>query len=776
MSVLTWHDVAQPNFGPASEAAANATQALNNAFGAASGALSQFKDAQTTAADRAIQERALSYQDPASLQAALANGTIVGPDGAHAGVSFLGDLNNQAGTLIKNSLTQAQTGLTGADTSNVAANTSATNTNTDQAAILNQRANQIYGANTALAPVVSGLVAKYAPNGAMGVTPAFSELDQNPDFQKLAPADQDTIKSHLVSGINASVAGTNFVFGGQVAGADAQNNFMAQNEIARITAPGGQFGTDESRFKEAQNIANPEVRAKVMAALNPSSIPTTPSEIAINRTLLGGVGDSFDPATQRFMSPGTPTPDKPIMGAAGQAMTFGEATAFGNKMKAANGVYVKDEHGNVITDSNGNPEGSSAQTPYMMINSTRNAAAQALWNSDPAFRASTPGATSWDQVAQTPENIDKVVNYTIADGLKNGTLGQIWKTLTPDDLQTIKAASDNGGDPYGTARALIIARENGGSLDTIVKRMSNMNMLRQQSNTGLDTEAATNPLVANYSKWQAANIGGDKNAAAAFLAGGTLSPDLKGADQESLRGNLQTIVDRSQAAGHPINYAQAAQVLAESGQHSNWWRGQLSTIHNILHPDNQISVTNNSIPNLDTIDELTKRIADPSLPSQAQAYDTQRMQQGMTQLTDADFANKMTTFRTLETNFKQNPTPQNRLLYANGLSNLMGSSATQAQVDAGNYNRTNPTPAVVPTGRAAEILNNATAPVQPTQIGTRAGFPIYQKPAPPPAVQSILDQTLGSGPSSISTLPIGVHPALPASLRNARLDAILRSR
>lgn len=106
MAPLTWRNVEAPNFAPAIDGVRTAGFLLNNAFKAAGSGLGDFQQAREQQADRDVLGRALSYSDPAALQEALRNGTIMGNADGYASAGALRTLGNRASDLLSNATTQ----------------------------------------------------------------------------------------------------------------------------------------------------------------------------------------------------------------------------------------------------------------------------------------------------------------------------------------------------------------------------------------------------------------------------------------------------------------------------------------------------------------------------------------------------------------------------------------------------------------------------------------------------------------------------------------------
>lgn len=106
MAPLTWRNVEAPNFAPATDGLRTAGYLLNNAFKSAGDGIGDFMQQREQQADRDVLGRALSYSDPAALNEALRNGTILGNAEGYASGAALRTLGNRAGDLLQNASTQ----------------------------------------------------------------------------------------------------------------------------------------------------------------------------------------------------------------------------------------------------------------------------------------------------------------------------------------------------------------------------------------------------------------------------------------------------------------------------------------------------------------------------------------------------------------------------------------------------------------------------------------------------------------------------------------------
>jgi hypothetical protein len=89
MPRLTWQNVDNPNFAGIADSYRTFSELLGKAAESGLAMTDTFTKSKSDAADKAIQLRMLQLQDPAAYQAALANGTLVGPDGANASMAGL---------------------------------------------------------------------------------------------------------------------------------------------------------------------------------------------------------------------------------------------------------------------------------------------------------------------------------------------------------------------------------------------------------------------------------------------------------------------------------------------------------------------------------------------------------------------------------------------------------------------------------------------------------------------------------------------------------------
>jgi hypothetical protein len=106
MAPLTWRNVEAPNFSPATDGLRTAGYLLNNAFKSAGDGIGDFMQQRQQQADQDVLGRALAYNDPAALQKALGDGTILGNAQGYASAGALKTLGNRASDLLANANVQ----------------------------------------------------------------------------------------------------------------------------------------------------------------------------------------------------------------------------------------------------------------------------------------------------------------------------------------------------------------------------------------------------------------------------------------------------------------------------------------------------------------------------------------------------------------------------------------------------------------------------------------------------------------------------------------------
>lgn len=96
MARLTWDSVANPNFSGVSDSYRAFSQLLGQAADSGIGMLNTFRNANATAADRAILERMAGVTDPTQFNAA----SIIGGQGSAASIDTLESVGSRMGTLL----------------------------------------------------------------------------------------------------------------------------------------------------------------------------------------------------------------------------------------------------------------------------------------------------------------------------------------------------------------------------------------------------------------------------------------------------------------------------------------------------------------------------------------------------------------------------------------------------------------------------------------------------------------------------------------------------
>lgn len=116
-SRITWNQVNSANFSGVNEAHQMAANLMGRATNGLSDAIGDFQDARTQRDSAALQADALKYQDPAALQAALADGSLMaGRDPRYLNAQALDFASQQRGRLLGERQTEASTAGTQAST------------------------------------------------------------------------------------------------------------------------------------------------------------------------------------------------------------------------------------------------------------------------------------------------------------------------------------------------------------------------------------------------------------------------------------------------------------------------------------------------------------------------------------------------------------------------------------------------------------------------------------------------------------------------------------
>lgn len=669
MSILTWRDVATPNLAPASEGIANATDAMNRAFASATGTVDGFKDQRANVADRNILNRAIQYQNPDDLAAAIHDGSVVGSDGQYAHPGTIAGLRSQVTDLLANALTKTQTQQDQANIGNVQANTRSSTVNTDQMAILNARTNADDAAYRAATPTLTGLINKYTPQGAAGITDATKELESSPAFARLNPTQQAAARSSLYSGIAAPVDAGNALYTNTQAGIKAKATTAAEAQVRSLD----QLKTQEEIFNGVKNINDPMVKQMVQdhyAQQYPTLFQKPFSSIDQNTGVMGQIGGMELNPEMALYAPGKYGYAAPKDGWSNT--TVADASALGDKMREANknDVLAPDKNGNMV------PTGSSAKTQYMMVNGTMETAAKALVKQDPQ----TYG-TDWKNIKLTPQNTEAMARYTF-DQIPHDTqaLSKVWTSLRPEDLNAIAQSGYN----WDVARPMIIARENGTTVDALAKKGLDQQQAQLAAVTGNAQQAAANPLVTNYNTFMKANSGNDADAAAKFAIAN--SPAMQGANPLTVADNIRALIRNAKDAnGKAISVSpdQAALALVNSIHDDQFGSGVGRWLHNTTDTNsNKISSFNGRHIDLGQAASKLTEVARPDTASQAETFAKTQTAMRMAPLVNADFQAKYAHYQDMARAYKLDPTNQTVAQnYAEAVRNLRVSSAYQGMND-----------------------------------------------------------------------------------------------
>jgi hypothetical protein len=704
MSILTWRDVATPDLSGAGALQRNAADAMNNAFTSAQGSLLNFKDARANIADRDIINKMLTYQNPADLQAALADGSLIGPNGQYAHQSVLEGLPKNVGDMLQNSLTQANTsnvqamtGHTQADTLNVQAttghtqaDTAAEQAKTAQDAILNQRSNAEYAANKALGPVINGLVADPAHQGATGVPLALSKLEQDPTFKIMTPEQQAAARAQLTNGLAAPTTASNALFDSIEAGAKARAQVAADANIRQLD----QLPKTEDIYNAVQNTQDPRVRQLLQdhyAAKYPTLFPSQYSDKDLTRGPLGSPGGAELDPEHSLYAPGKYSYSAPAGGYSNT--TVGQSLELGKTMR--------EQNKNDVLDAKGNAVGSSAQTQYMMNDATRTTAAQALFNANPE-KYKAQGAQSWDQIKLTPQNTDDMAKYNFEHfaNTPEKLKGQ-WDSLNKDDINVIAKS----GYDWDVARPIIIGRENGISLDAMVNKQANSLSNQLTAATAASQQAANNPVVANYAKYMAANSD-DAMSAAKFAIANTSG--LTGANPQTLANNISALIAKSRVH---LSYDQAALALANSVHDDQFMSSTIKRdFHNAVNAnDNKIMSFEGRHVDLDQAVQRAKEITDPTLVGQANAMMKNQLALQNANVSNTYYQKAFNDYKTARDNYALNP-EKYADQYGKSLKNLGLANAFQGQTETDAIRKNPldihaPAPTQAPPGMASSIIS-----------------------------------------------------------------------
>jgi hypothetical protein len=634
--------------------------------------------------------RMLAYQNPDDLKAAMADGTILGNDARYARQSTLAGLPKEINDMYQNSLTQAQTRA-----QNATAGSTEQTTAWDK--VLHERNASDYALSQNANPLVTSLVSKYTSQGPAGVAPAIAELEKDPSFMKMTPEMQATYRESLTNGLQAP---TNVAksFADTI---EANAQTRAQEGANAIIRQLDQAKTQEEVYDGVQAIQDPRVKALVQAHYSPkypTLFPDQYSKVEQSKGPTGAIG-AMDLDEHAIYAPGKYQYNAPAGGWSNT--TVEEASKIGDQMKDQNknDVLAPDKNGKMV------PTGSSAKTQYMMVNGTMEKAAQALTQD----KNSPLYGQDWKQVKLTPQNQELLAQYTFNQIPHNTeALSKVWTSLKPDDLDIIAKS----GFDWNVARPMIIARENGLTMDAMAKRQSDIQTARLAAATGAAQQGANNPLVANYNDFMNANSGKDAQAAADNAI--KLTPKLAGIDRVTLADNIKALVKNAKDKDGKhidVSYDQAAMALANA-VHDNQWG--FSTIkrgtHNLFdQSDDKISSFNGHHIDLgDAASKLTE-IARPDTFSQANAYSKNVAALQNAPAADANFKAKYDHYTKMAAAYAVNPKKYAQdysdAIRDLGVANTMTGIADRDAMSKNPLSVNPSTPASNDSKKANDILN-----------------------------------------------------------------------
>jgi hypothetical protein len=244
MAVLTWRNVDAPNRSDTVQALGLAGRLLGDAPGNLADALGKFGNWQTEQNNNLVQQNALQYQDPASLKAALANGSILaGTDPSKVSVGTLSGLQGKVGDLLTQASNQQ---------------TLDTNTYNQNRAV---QGNQLADAAQ---PTVNKLLAASATGDPAKIAAAQAEAGQDPAYQALRSSQVNNVlkDSQDLSGKQTQNSQSQFNLTiGQRNDADSQAGLAT----GQLIAAGGY--DNQGALEQVNRLPTPGQRAAAMAYL-----------------------------------------------------------------------------------------------------------------------------------------------------------------------------------------------------------------------------------------------------------------------------------------------------------------------------------------------------------------------------------------------------------------------------------------------------------------------------------------------------------------------------
>jgi hypothetical protein len=508
MALLTWRDVANPNFGTAMQGTALTAQLLNQAASGLSNGIGQFQGAQEDQAARAVMSQALKYQDPQQYQAALASGALTaGVDPTNLTTGTLDKLNSRTGTLLSNAV--AGQGL-----------------KQDQYTFGQKQTND--QAIAAAQPDINRALI------------ASAQGDMNQANGILAGSD-------AVRGLNPQVLNTIL---------QNSSNQMAGNTGNRSSAYSlGKTMLNDAEERQAQEafqqlernaVDSGSARTALDSMQLPPAIRGRVETLASSRfgQLYGPLGANDDTtggltgisATSPALGAGPKQGWGAVYAGAAQPpkditnMTVKEAADWGRD------VLIPATKGKI----NNGDLGTSAVGGFQFTHNTLREFAPKVFGKD------------WENTPMTPENQDKI-GQAIFEARKNGNLNETWKALPNSTPGAYKDAS------WDTVRSSILRGEAGIDLRKDVKAAA---VSSNEANLSLGLRASENRAATPADRIAAA---ASKDVTASQAADDLLKTDLAGSNKGQVLSLVQEVVNRSKVNGVPtLNPQQAAEAVRTS--------------------------------------------------------------------------------------------------------------------------------------------------------------------------------------------------------------------
>jgi hypothetical protein len=465
MAPLTWRNVEAPNFSPATDGIRTAGFLLNNAFKAAGDGLGDFQQAREQQADRDVLGRALSYSDPAALQQALSNGTIMGNAQGYASGAALRTLGNRAGDLLQNASTQQNLDKGAYDFGRTKERNELFDANGPaliEAARLSSTGN-VDGAIKHLQTSVPGirgadalkLIEDYGSQGTAGLNRARTVQSINQDGTLFDRGTEDYRDKQAVESAFGQIS-------------ELRDPQLATIALGRIR------GTISDRaynalVERARGVYGKELEAPIgTGSVGLPGSNLDPGSIDFSQGLPGSgeAGNAYDTV---YGSGKYGAPPKPI-----SSMTIGEAVDFGRS------TLIPNTRGKIGA---GADQGTSAVGAYQFTQATLSDWGPKVFGEN------------WQNTPMTPENQEKIAR-ALYDDRKNGNLKDTWNN--PNVNATPGYYKDKSFDEV---RAEIVRGETGVDVNRVLNKSappiaSGAGLPIQQAAAATDVTGLTNRMTA----------------------------------------------------------------------------------------------------------------------------------------------------------------------------------------------------------------------------------------------------------------------------------------